>query len=139
MTRKTFCVSGGFYPLHVGHLELISHAATYGNVRVILNSDAWLVRKKGYCFMPWDDRYKILISLKDVMRVVPVDDADGTVCKALADVKPNYFANGGDRAFANPAEDAVCQQFGIEQLFDIGGGKIASSSEIVKKVRHDAR
>ncbi len=126
------CISGGFDPLTTGHVSLINKAASFGDLIVIINSDEWLIRKKGYCFMPLEQRMHILWSLKNVTEVVLVDDSDGTVCKALRRIDPHYFANGGDRTSANPAEDAVCKELGIEQLFGIGGGKTASSSELVK-------
>ena len=131
--NKIVCVSMGADPLTGGHIDLICSAQSYGKVWVILNSDEWLIRKKGYCFMPWRQRAKILISLKHVSHVIAVHDSDGTVCEALHRIKPHFFANGGDRITANPAEDAVCKELGIQQLFGIGGSKTASSSEMVKK------
>lgn len=127
--------SGGFDPLHVGHLRLLEAAARIGPVFVALNSDAWLIDKKGYAFMRWPDRRKILDALVCVAGVYPVDDRDGTVCSTLRAAQPNYFANGGDQMVANPAEFAVCKELGIKQIFNVGGGKIASSSELVKAIR----
>jgi len=69
-------VSGGFDPLHKGHIRLIRDAARYGDVIVILNSDAWLQRKKAYKFMDWDSRSEILSAIKGVVAVVQVDDSD---------------------------------------------------------------
>ncbi len=125
-------VSGGFDPLHVGHLSLLTHAARYGHVIVALNSDDWLRRKKGYNVMSYDDRLCILKALSVVTTVTPVNDTDGTVCEVLQVFEPDWFANGGDRTTANAAESAVCEELGINQLFGIGGGKIASSSELVR-------
>lgn len=126
-------VSGGFDPLHVGHLDMLEHAACYGQVMVILNSDEWLKRKKGYVFMPWEHRKRILEALECVAVVVPVDDSDGTVCDALRHTMPAYFANGGDRTNKNTPELELCGYLDIMPLFNIGGGKIASSSELVKR------
>lgn len=131
---KTICVSGGFDPLTVGHVSLIEEAKLYGKVVVILNSDDWLLRKKGYHFMPYSDRYRILMALSDVGQVIPVNDIDGTVCTALRAFKPDYFANGGDRTLNNTPELDVCRELGITPVFNIGGGKISSSSELVKRV-----
>lgn len=127
------CISGGFDPAHIGHADLISEAAEYGRLIVILNSDAWLKRKKGYVFMPWEQRAKMLLMMKDVAEVVPVDDTDDTVCAALSRIKPDYFANGGDRNMNNVRELSLCHEFGIKALFNIGGEKQASSSEIVRR------
>lgn len=128
----TVAISGGFDPVHVGHIRLITEAALHGDVVVILNSDDWLKRKKGYAFMDWLSRAYILRAIKGVVDVVPVDDSDGTVCEALIKHKPDFFANGGDRFPDNIAELALCQSLGIKTIFNIGGEKIASSSEIVK-------
>lgn len=125
-------VSGGFDPLHVGHLDLIDAAKCYGSVCVALNSDEWLMRKKGYLVMDWDDRARILRALKAVRYVSKVDDSDGTVCQALWKHRPTYFANGGDRTESNPREHAVCESLGIIELFGVGGGKTRSSSFIVE-------
>ena len=125
-------VSGGFDPLHVGHVRLIRHAALYGRVIVALNSDAWLTRKKGRAFMPWNERAEILHDMRFVAGVIPVDDADGTVCQALASLNPDYFANGGDRKSGDPLEIATCNRLGIVRIYSVGGGKIQSSSQLVK-------
>ena len=127
----TVCVSGGFDPLHVGHLRMIQDASQYGNVIVIVNSDAWLMRKKGYIFMPFDQRCEILEGLGCVTSTSHVDDTDGTVCEALARLQPTYFANGGDRKTDNTPEMDVCKEMGVELLWGIGGGKIQSSSTLV--------
>src|SRR5690242_6837351 len=95
--KKKIALSGGFDPLHSGHIRMIKAAAEHGDVVIILNSDEWLLRKKGYVFMTWKERAEILSSIKGVESVVPVDDADGTVCKSLEELQPDYFGNGGDR------------------------------------------
>jgi cytidyltransferase-like protein len=126
----TVCVSGGFDPLHKGHLAMIDEAATYGKVCVILNSDAWLMRKKGYVFMNFDERKYILSGLRNVHHVTHVEDNDGTVCEALERIRPTCFANGGDRGEKNTPELQLCKDIGIMPLFNMGGGKEASSSEL---------
>ena len=103
----------------------------YGNVIVVANSDEWLMRKKGYIFMPWEERAEILKSIKGVMKVIPVDDADGTVCDALKTIRPDIFGNGGDRNNKNTPEKAVCKQYGIEMAWGLGGTKVQSSSDLV--------
>lgn len=127
-------VSGGFDPIHEGHIALIRGAATYGQVIVALNSDAWLMRKKKYTFHPtWAARCTILQEMKSVRGVMRVNDEDGTVCDALRALRPTYFANGGDRTAPNLAEARVCVELGIHQLFNVGGGKIQSSSALVER------
>lgn len=128
-------VSGGFDPLHVGHLRMIQAAHKIGRVEIALNSDAWLLRKKGYVFMPWAERCEILKALRGVSRVVAVDDEDGTVCSALIEIHPDYFANGGDRTAPNAREARACEALGIMQLFGIGGDKVQSSSSLVKRAK----
>ena len=128
-------VSGGFDPLHIGHLEMLEEASDYGSVMVILNSDAWLRRKKGFCFMPWEDRAQILAALSCVSMVVPVDDRDGTVCEALRRERPDYFANGGDRTNKNTPELELCGALHIMPIFGVGGDKIESSSELVNRAK----
>ena len=131
----TVVVSGGFDPIHVGHVRMIVDAARHGNVIVVANSDAWLMRKKGYIFMPFEERQEILASIKGVLRVESVDDIDGTVCEALRRIKPTHFANGGDRKQTNTPEMDVCNELGINLLWNIGGGKIQSSSDLVKAAK----
>lgn len=132
--KKTVMVSGGFDPIHPGHIRLINDAASYGNVLVALNSDAWLERKKGFCFQGWIERMEVLAALRNVRGVIGVDDQDGTVCAALRQRKPDYFANGGDRSTVNTPELSVCAELGIEPLFGIGGDiKKYSSSLIAPK------
>jgi len=127
----TVCVSGGFDPVHVGHSRLIHEAAQYGKVIAIVNSDAWLMRKKGYIFMPFGERCEILQGFAAVYDTVGVDDTDGTVCEALRSLRPTYFANGGDRKNNNTPEMALCKETGIQLLWNIGGGKVQSSSNLV--------
>lgn len=133
--RKTVAVSGGFDPIHIGHVRMILEAGEMGDVIVIANSDEWLMRKKGFVFMPWEERAEILSSIRGVLRVVRVDDSDGTVCEALRREKPDFFANGGDRKTNNTPEMEVCNELGIGLLWEVGGGKIQSSSDLVKNVR----
>jgi D-beta-D-heptose 7-phosphate kinase/D-beta-D-heptose 1-phosphate adenosyltransferase len=133
--RKVVAVSGGCDPCHSGHVRMILEAATYGDVVVILNSDDWLMRKKGYKFMSWEERAEILLAFKGVVSVVPVDDSDGTVCEALRRIRPDYFANGGDRKAGNTPEGDVCAELGIEMLWNIGGGKTQSSSWLIDAVK----
>lgn len=117
--------------MHIGHLRMIQEAAQYGEVIIIVNSDAWLMRKKGYIFMPFTERCEILRGFVGVKETVATDDEDDTVCEALRRIKPTYFANGGDRKDNNTPEMDICEEEGIGLLWNIGGGKIQSSSTLV--------
>jgi D-beta-D-heptose 7-phosphate kinase/D-beta-D-heptose 1-phosphate adenosyltransferase len=130
---KTICVSGGFDPIHIGHVRMIEKAADLGNVVVILNTDEWLLRKKGFFVMPWEQRREILLALRSVHNVIIARDDDDTVCETLKYLKPDYFANGGDRTTKNTPEKKLCKELGITMLWGMGGKKIASSSELVKR------
>ena len=135
-SKPTVMVSGGFDPVHAGHIRMIRHAAQYGDVIVIANSDDWLFRKKGFVFMEWERRVEILNAIKGVVLVDSVDDSDGTVCDAIRRHKPTFFANGGDRGKSNTPEQTVCEELGVELLWGIGGEeKVDSSSDLAKKVR----
>tara|TARA_R110000824_G_scaffold28264_16_gene95263 strand:- start:6648 stop:7088 length:441 start_codon:yes stop_codon:yes gene_type:complete len=139
MKIPTIAVSGGFDPMHKGHVQMIREAAEYGSVIIILNSDDWLIRKKGYKFMSFEERAYIVGSIKGVTVVTNVDDSDGTVCSALERFKPDYFANGGDRYDSNTPEMKVCNKLGIKLLWNIGGGKIQSSSKLVDQAKWGRR
>ena len=133
--RKTVLVSGGFDPVHIGHIRMILDASNHGDVIVVANSDDWLFRKKGFVFMEFDQRAEILASIKGVIKVSGVNDSDGTVCEAITRLKPDYFANGGDRKKHNTPEQAVCDDLGVEMLWGVGGeDKANSSSELVERV-----
>jgi len=116
---------------------MILEASKFGDVVVILNSDEWLERKKGYKFMDFAQRSFIAGSIKGVIMTTGVDDSDGTVCEALYRLKPTYFANGGDRKTDNTPEMDVCKELGIEMLWNIGGGKTESSSWLVNKMKEN--
>lgn len=133
MSKKNkIMVSGGFDPIHVGHVRMILEASEYGDVIVVANSDKWLFDKKGYNFMSFKERKEILMAIKGVIDVISVDDKDGTVCEALTRIRPTHFANGGDRNLANTPEKIICDELGIIMLWSIGGQKIQSSSELVE-------
>ena len=147
---KTVCISGGFDPLHVGHLRMIIEAsglAQGGRLVVILNSDEWLMQKKGYVFMPFEERKEILMGIRGVSEVTSVDDSDNTVCEALIRINPKgflsrsdryVFANGGDRKEGNIPEAQVCNDLNIEMIYNVGGGKVQSSSKLVHGMKSRA-
>jgi len=134
--RPTVMVSGGFDPVHAGHIRMIRAAAQFGDVIIVANSDNWLYRKKGFIFMEYARRVEILNAIKGVVLVDSVDDTDGTVCKAIRRLKPTYFANGGDRSKSNTPEQQVCEEIGVKLLWGVGGEeKLQSSSDLVKPER----
>ena len=134
---KRIALSGGFDPIHPGHIAMIEEAQKYGEVHLIVNSDAWLIRKKGFYFQPWHDRKKVLEAYTP--HIHEVNDTDGTVCEALARIQPDYFGNGGDRVKTNTPELNLCEELGIEPVFELGGGKYSSSSVINGKERVNTR
>lgn len=132
--KKVVMVSGGFDPPHIGHTRMFTEAAEWGEVVVALNSDDWLMRKKGYVFMPWIERAELIQQFESVSRVVPFDDTDDTACDALKTIKPEAFANGGDRKKDNTPEMEICDSMNIQMLWSIGGKeKPQSSSWLVNK------
>jgi cytidyltransferase-like protein len=139
MVKKSIVVSGGFDPLHVGHLRMMQDAAQYGNLTVIINSDEWLLRKKGYVFMPWQERAELIGAYDFVDHIVMAKDDDRTVVASLEELRPDIFANGGDRENINTPEARYCRENKIEMLWGIGGGKIQSSSSMVKEVTQKKR
>ena len=110
---------------------MILAAREIGKIVIVANSDDWLMRKKGYIFMPFRERREILEGFRWVYDTTFVDDTDDTVCEALRRLKPDYFANGGDRKTNNTPEMDVCKELGIQMLWSIGGSKIQSSSDLV--------
>jgi len=125
-------VSGGFDPIHSGHIKLIKQARLLGDMLIVgINSDEWLSRKKGRAFMPWQERLCVLNNISSVDEVYTFDDEDGTACHLLQQVRAHYpdakiiFANGGDRTQDNIPEMSVN---GIEFAFGVGGEDKANSS-----------
>ena len=132
-------VTGGFDPVHSGHIKYFKAATELGDKLVVgLNSDEWLTRKKGQPFMPWKERAEIMGNIKGVRLVSQVDDSDGTVCEALSRHKPDAFANGGDRKEKNTPEMDLCDHIGIQLMWAIGGSeKPQSSSWLVDKLKEN--
>lgn len=137
--KKRVCISGGFDPLHIGHIRYIQEAAKLGYLIVIVNRDDFLLKKKGYVFMPLDERIEVIKSIKGVDEVFVCIDNDQTVCKSLRLLKPDIFAKGGDRTLDNIPEKKICEELDIEMKFMIGGGKIQSSSDLVKGMKKPRR
>jgi cytidyltransferase-like protein len=134
--KKVIMVSGGFDPPHIGHTRMFTEAAEWGVVVVALNSDEWLIRKKGYSFMTWEERAELIQQFESVDSVVPFNDSDDTACDALTTIKPDAFANGGDRKKDNTPEMQICDSMNIQMLWNIGGKeKPQSSSWLVENAR----
>lgn len=131
-------VSGGFDPLHIGHVRMFKEARALGDkLVVIINNDNWLKDKKGFSFMPEKERAELIRSFPFVDRVVVTEhkrgDTDRSVSRTLRKVKPDIFANGGDRGKTNTPEMDVCKELGIQMAFNVGrGGKIQSSSWMIR-------
>lgn len=131
-------VSGGFDPLHIGHTRMFMEARKLGDeLVIILNNDNWLKKKKGFVFMPERERKELIKHIKWVDDVIitkhKCNDSDMSVCRELRQIKPDIFANGGDRKKNNIPEIAICSELGIKMVFNAGkGGKIQSSSWLLK-------
>ena len=142
--RELVLISGGFDPIHSGHIYLIQEASRYGDVIVLLNSDKWLREKKGREFLPFVEREIIMKSLKNVIDVLSFDDSDKTCVDGIRKAinkYPNHkiiFANGGDRnnETTPSLEKKFCDENNISTLWEVGGGnKKNSSSQILKRWR----
>ena len=135
--KKTVAVSGGFDPYHPGHVDYFEAASKLGDkLIVILNSDDFLKIKKGYVFMPFRERKRILKSVRYVDRVVAAIDEDQSVCETLRKIKPDIFAKGGDRTLDNIPERQVCEELNIKMVFGVGGTeKKQSSSWLINKIK----
>lgn len=142
-SEKLIVTSGGFDPMHVGHLRCLLESAEIARkwghkcrVAVIVNGDGFLLRKKGYAFMPENERIEIIAGVRGVDYVVPWDDGSQTVVGALEILRPTVFTKGGDRdSVANVPEFDLCEKIGAKVLFGVGGGKIQSSSELVAAIK----
>ena len=129
---KIVIATGGFDPVHSGHIKYLQEARGYGDKLIVgLNSDAWLERKKGRPFMPFAERQAVLEGLRCVDEVVAFDDSDGSAIKLLESIQKSYsyaeivFVNGGDRTAANIPEMSVKN---VLFKFGVGGDNKANSS-----------
>ena len=145
---KKVLVSGGFDPIHIGHVRLFKEAKALGDYLIVLaNNDNWLKKKKGFAFMNEKERKAIVEAIRYVDEAVLTGHVENTddmsVCAELEALKPDIFANGGDRnkkdadtasSSLNP-EQKLCQKLGIEMVFNVGGQKAQSSSELVRRAK----
>jgi cytidyltransferase-like protein len=143
-TGVVVAVSGGFDPVHIGHVRMFNEAKKLGDrLVVIVNNDNWLKLKKGYQFMPEAERKEIIESFRSVDQVILTTHETGTtdvsVCRELRSLKPDIFANGGDRKAETVLEHDLCERSDIKMIFNVGaGGKMQSSSALVKRSKEIA-
>ncbi|MEJ2214127.1 MAG: adenylyltransferase/cytidyltransferase family protein [Gammaproteobacteria bacterium] len=134
--KKIVICSGGFDPLHSGHIEYLTQARMLGEYLIVgINSDEWLINKKGAYVLPWKERSKIVENLKMVSEILDFDDSDGTAIDLITKVQSIHpdahviFANGGDRTEKNIPEMNATN---VEFIFGVGGkNKTNSSSSIM--------
>ena len=135
--KNVIILSGGFDPVHKGHVRMFKEASNLGHQVIVgLNSDEWLTRKKGKPFMEFEERKEIIEGFKYVNQVLSFDDSDDTASDLIKRVYQIYdggiyFGNGGDRGKGNVPETDVCKKLDITMLWGVGGGKIQSSSWLI--------
>ncbi len=151
---KVVAVSGGFDPLHIGHVEMFKEAKELGDkLIVIVNNDNWLRKKKGVEFMPEAERKAIIEAIRYVDEVTLTshpENPEGAlamgVSKELEKIKPDIFANGGDRNEANANDPnsslyydiKTCERLNIKMVYNVGrSGKIQSSSWLIQKAKEN--
>lgn len=141
--KKIILATGGFDPVHEGHIEYLKSAAELGDLLIVgLNSDDWLERKKGYAFQNALTRMVVLSSLRMVDDVLLMDDTDGTAIRFIEECMERYgrdneywFVNGGDRTAKNIPENVPEFKGNLHFKYGVGGSKkMNSSSDLVKNV-----
>ena len=142
---RVVVISGFFNPLHIGHIDYISSARNLGDfLIVIVNSDDQVKIKGSVPFMSQDDRLRIIRNINGVDRSVIAIDKDESVCQTIREefnrlqndpfFEDMIFANGGDRKEGKVPEDILEYELGIRMVYNIGGEKVQSSSELIKKI-----
>ncbi len=133
--KKVVATSGYFDPLHHGHVELFKLSKQLGDhLIVVINNDNQTIQKKGYVFMPAEEKAKIISEMSCVDNVFISIDEDTSQCKTLEYLKPHIFSKGGDRYIHEIPETPICREHNI-QIIDGVGSKVQSSSELVKKAK----
>lgn len=144
--KKVVMVSGGFNPIHIGHIRYMQEAKKLGDwLVVVINNDNWFGIKGKKLFMPQDERKEIIEALGCVDEVVLTkhkpskkvyrrNTKEYSVCQEIEEIRPDIFANGGDRFADDIPEFQLCNELGIKMVFNVGrGGKIRSSSDMLNK------
>ncbi len=140
MEKPVILLSGGFDPYHDGHAKMFAEAAQIGEICVILNSDEWLITKKGKSFMTLTERADVLNTVKGVSTIWESKTL-GDVSQDIQEIKEHIifsgrlilFGKGGDRNATNTPEQTICEQLGIPVIFGLGGNNNQSSSELLRK------
>lgn len=125
------CTSGGFDPIHSGHISCFQESKKYAETLVVIvNGDSFLKSKKGKPFMNLKERCSIVSSIKNVDYVIPFEiENDSSVIKALERIKPHFFTKGGDRYDKSTiAEWEICEKLNIEIITNVGNDKVDTSS-----------
>ena len=140
MNKNIIILSGGFDPIHKGHIRMFKEAYKLGKVIVGLNSNKWLERKKNNFFMSYEERKEILDAIKYIDITEKFNDDDNTACDLIQKIHSKYsseynvfFGNGGDRTNKTTPELEFCNKNNIEMIWGLGGGKIQSSSDLLGK------
>lgn len=141
---KIVITSGYFNPPHIGHINLLQEAKKLGDFLVVIVNNDKQVKLKGSCaFMPEKERLEIIKSIRYVDEVFLSIDQDRTIIKSLEKIAKKYkdeklfFAKGGDSNCKNVPEQDICRELGIEVVFDVGGGKVQSSSWLIANSKID--
>lgn len=138
--KKIILTSGGFDCVHVGHIRLLQESRRGGDcLVVVVNGDGFLVRKKGYVFMPHRERMEIIDAMRGVDYVIGWDDGTQYIDGAIRILRPHYYTKGGDRSSPDAiaaCELAACKEVGCEIFYGVGGAsKVQSSSRLVEATR----
>lgn len=135
-------ISGGFDPVHKGHVRMVQAAAEECELLVVgVNSDSWLRRKKGKEFMSFEERVEIMSAFRGVGYAVGFDDDDNSASDLISKTREMHptatiaFANGGDRIRDNIPEVQTCLDNNVEMIWNVGGEKIQSSSDLIKNAK----
>lgn len=140
---RVIAISGYFNPIHSGHIDYIKSAKQRGDLLVVIvNNDNQVKLKGSVPFQDENERFKIVNNIKNVDRTILSIDEDSTVCDSLRLVYKTYqddpffdemfFCNGGDRKEGGVPEDILTEEIGVKMLYNVGGGKVQSSSELIK-------
>ena len=136
--KKVLITSGYFNPIHIGHINYLKEAKNLGDLLVVIvNNDEQVKIKGSSPFMDEKERVEILKAIKYVDEVFLSIDKDKSVTESLKFIAKNYkgelfFANGGDRHAGNIPEVEICKEYNIKMVDGVGGGKVQSSSWLIK-------